>query len=82
MKRKIISTRYAANLEHNPWDLRTNNFVSLTFSIKLYNSFGLDNFHFQSYCDVQELRFLSVFINLPQRPHLITSTLFIGFVQH
>jgi len=59
------STRYAANLQHNPWDLRTNNFVSLTFSIKLYNSFGLGNFHFQSCCDVQELRFLSMFINLP-----------------
>jgi len=75
------STRYAANLQHNPWDLRTNYFVSLTFSIKPYNSFGLANFHFQTCCDVQELRFLSVFINMPQRPHLIR-TIFNDFVQH
>jgi len=76
------STRYTANQQHNPCDLRMNNLVSLTFSVKLHNYFGLGNFHLQSCCDVQELCFLSAFIHLPQRPHLITSTLFIGFVQH
>jgi hypothetical protein len=69
------STRYAVNQQHNPWDLRTNNVMSLTFSIKLYDSFVLGNFHFQSCCDVQELRFLSAFFNLPQRPHDNINTL-------